>query len=181
MTTTVLLASLAIIMFGLGMSLTLHDFRRVADAPTVATVALAIQLLLVPGICFGLVVAFNLVPLLAVGMMLLAAAPGGTAANLYSHLAGGDIALNSTLTAINSVLSVITLPIVVNLSIIHFMGGGTSIGLQQDKILQVVAVVLIPVAVEMWCTNGSMDSPSRSGASCRSPPPSYSRWSSSSP
>lgn len=148
--TASLLASLVVVMFGLGMTLTPADFRRVAKAPKATLVALAIQLLALPAICLGLVLVFDLAPPLAVGMMLLAAAPGGTTANLYSHLAGGDVALNITLTAINSVLSVITLPVVVNLSIAHFMGDGTGIGLQPDKTLQVIALVLAPVAVGMW-------------------------------
>jgi BASS family bile acid:Na+ symporter len=81
-------------------------------------------------------------------MMLLAASPGGTTANLFSHLAGGDVALNVTLTAINSVLSVLTLPLVVNLSLNHFMGAG-EIGLQPAKMLQVFAIVLVPVGLGM--------------------------------
>ena len=67
-------------------------------------IALACQVLLLPVICFGLVQLFGLPPILAVGMMLLAASPGGTTANLYSHLFRGDVALNISLTAINSVL-----------------------------------------------------------------------------
>jgi bile acid:Na+ symporter, BASS family len=84
-----------------------------------------------------------------VGMMLLAASPGGTTANLYSHLFGANVALNITLTAINSVLAVVTLPIVVNVSAAYFLTEGTSIGLQFDKVLQVFAIVLVPVAIGM--------------------------------
>ncbi|MFC8618142.1 bile acid:sodium symporter family protein, partial [Micromonospora purpureochromogenes] len=97
----------------------------------------------------GLVLAFDLPPELAVGMMLLAASPGGTTANLYSHLFGGHVALNITLTAINSVLALFSLPIVVNLSAGHFLADGRSVGLQFDKVLQVFAIVLIPVAIGM--------------------------------
>lgn len=82
-------------------------------------------------------------------MMLLAASPGGTTANLYSHLFGGHVALNITLTAINSVLAVFTLPILVNLSAAYFLPDGRSIGLQFDKVLQVFAIVLVPVAIGM--------------------------------
>ena len=82
-------------------------------------------------------------------MMLLAASPGGTTANLYSHLFGGHVALNVTLTAINSVLAVFTLPVVVNLSLAYFLGDGSAIGLQFDKVLQVFAIVLVPVAIGM--------------------------------
>ncbi|GAB3458619.1 bile acid:sodium symporter family protein [Actinophytocola sediminis] len=136
-------------MLGLGLSLTVADFKRVVRYPRAAAVALTCQIVLLPGICLGLVLLFDLPPALAVGMMLLVASPGGTTANLFSHLANGDVALNITLTAINSVLAVVTLPIVVNLSLDGFMSGDDSIGLQPDKMLQVFALVLVPVAVGM--------------------------------
>src|SRR5215203_1432379 len=104
--------ALGIIMLGLGLGLTLEDFRRIGRYPKAAVLALLCQVLLLPAICFGLVLAFGLPPELAVGMMLLAASPGGTTANLFSHLFGGHVALNVTLTAINSVLAVLTLPVV---------------------------------------------------------------------
>ncbi|MGI8721643.1 MAG: bile acid:sodium symporter family protein [Geodermatophilaceae bacterium] len=90
---------LAIIMFGLGLTLSVPDFVRVGRSPKATILALVCQSLVLPAICAGLVIAVNLDPLLAVGMMLLAASPGGTTANLFSHLAGGDVALNITLTA----------------------------------------------------------------------------------
>lgn len=141
--------ALGIIMLGLGLGLTVEDFRRVARHPKAAVIALGCQVLLLPALCFGLVLAFGLAPELALGMMLLAASPGGTTANLYSHLFGGHVALNITLTAINSVLAVFTLPIVVNLSAVYFFADGMSLGLQFDKVVQVFAIVLIPVAIGM--------------------------------
>ncbi|WP_440072949.1 bile acid:sodium symporter family protein [Streptosporangium sp. OZ121] len=141
--------ALAVIMFGLGLGLTIADFRRVVAYPKATVVALACQILVLPAICFGLVLAFGLPPALAVGMMLLAASPGGTTANLYSHLFGGDVALNVTLTAINSVLAVVTLPLVTNLSLSYFAADSAGLGLQFDKTVQVVAIVLIPVAIGM--------------------------------
>ncbi|MBC9712031.1 bile acid:sodium symporter family protein [Streptomyces sp. TRM66268-LWL] len=142
---------LAVIMFGLGMSLSVGDFRRVREYPKVVIAALGCQLVVLPAVCFGLVVAFGLAAAPAVGMMLLAASPGGTMANLYSHLFGGDVALNITLTAINSVLAVFTLPLVVNLAVGYWdvSGEDGSVGLQFGKTLQVFALVLIPVAVGM--------------------------------
>ncbi|MCG5461488.1 bile acid:sodium symporter family protein [Micromonospora sp. NPDC053740] len=141
--------ALGIIMLGLGLGLTIADFRRVAHHPRAAVIALVCQVLVLPALCFCLVLAFDLAPELAVGMMLLAASPGGTTANLYSHLFGGHVALNITLTAINSVLAVVTLPILVNLSAAYFLPDGKSIGLQFDKVLQVFAIVLVPVAIGM--------------------------------
>ena len=103
--------ALALVMFGLGLTLTVADFDRVLKYPKATAVALTCQLVVLPVVCFGLVVAFDLQGALAVGMMLLVAAPGGITANLFSHLAGGDVALNITLTAINSLLSAFTLPV----------------------------------------------------------------------
>jgi BASS family bile acid:Na+ symporter len=142
--------ALAIIMFGLGMSLTVDDFRRIGKDPKPVAIALGVQVLVLPVVCFGLVTAFDLDPLLAVGMMLLAASPGGTTANLFSHLFRGDVALNVTLTAVNSVIAVVTLPLVVNLSVEHFdPEGAGDVGLQLGKTLQVFAIVLVPVAIGM--------------------------------
>ena len=149
LTSVLLPAALGIVMLGLGLSLTTADFTRVLAHPRAVLVALACQVVLLPAICFGLVLTFGLPPELAVGMMLLAASPGGTTANLFSHLAGGDVALNISLTAINSVLSVVTLPIVVNLSLGYFVSASGGIGLQADKIVQVFAIVLVPVALGM--------------------------------
>ena len=140
--------ALAIIMFGLGLSLEVGDFRRVARTPRAVVVALGLQVLVLPVIAFGLVVAFDLDPLLAVGVMLLAASPGGTTANLFSHLFRGDVALNITLTAINSVLAAVTIPLVTNLAIGYFDTDG-DLGLQWSKGVQVIAIVLVPVAVGM--------------------------------
>jgi BASS family bile acid:Na+ symporter len=149
LTTVGLPIALGIIMLGLGLGLTPADFSRVVRFPKATIVALLCQVILLPAAAFGLATAFDLPAELAVGMMLLAASPGGVTANLYSHLFGGNVALNVTLTAINSVLAVVTLPLVVNFSADHFLGAGTDVGLQFDKALQVFAIVLIPVAIGM--------------------------------
>ena len=148
-TTVFLPVALGIVMLGLGLSLTVADFTRVVRYPKATIVALGCQILVLPAVCLGLVLLFDLDPVLAVGMMLLAASPGGTTANLFSHLARGDVALNVTLTAINSVLAVVTLPLVVNLALTGFLDGDAAIGLQPVKMLQVFAIVLIPVAIGM--------------------------------
>ena len=147
--TVLLPLALGIIMLGLGLSLSVEDFRRVGRQPRPVVVALLCQTVLLPLLCFALVKAFGLAPALAVGMLLLAASPGGTTANLYSHLAHGDVALNISLTAVNSLLAVVTLPLVVNLSLAHFMGEGSTLPLQFDKVLQVFLIVLVPVAIGM--------------------------------
>lgn len=141
--------AVAIVMLGLGLTLTTEDFRRVVKYPRAMVVCLVCQMLILPAICLGLVVAFNLRPELAVGMMLLAASPGGSTASLYSHLFKGDLALNISLTAVNSVLALFTLPVIVNLSVAGFVGSDSSIGLQFDKVIQVFAIVLVPIAIGM--------------------------------
>jgi len=149
LTTIGLPVALGIIMFGLGLSLTVGDFARVAKQPKAVIVALLCQLIVLPALCFGLVVAFQLPPILAVGMMMLAASPGGTTANLYSHLFRGDIALNITLTAVNSVVAVVTLPLITNLAIAYFDPFDGQLGMQWAKTVEVFAIVLVPVILGM--------------------------------
>ncbi|MDH4987269.1 bile acid:sodium symporter family protein [Aminobacter anthyllidis] len=142
--------ALGVIMLGLGLSLTTDDFRNVLQKPKAVFVALLCQTVILPLACLGIVYVFGLEPALAVGLMLLAASPGGTSANLYSHLADGDVALNITLTAINSALSILTLPLIVNWSLAHFMSGDQAIPLQFAKVVQVFVIVLGPVLIGMW-------------------------------
>lgn len=148
-TTIALPIALAIVMLGLGLGLTKADFALVLRHPRVTIVALACQLLILPAACFALVVAFELPPALAVGMMLLAAAPGGTTANLVSHVFRGDVALNISLTAVNSMLALVTLPVVVNLSVGYFDAGIDPIGAQVKTAVDVFAIVLLPVIIGM--------------------------------
>lgn len=141
--------ALAIIMVGLGLELTLKDFARVSQHPKAVLVALFCQLILLVSIAFILCKVLALPPLLAVGLMLLAASPGGSTANLFSYLFKGDLALNITLTAINSVVAAFTLPLIMNFSIMHFMQDSQQISLQFGKILQVFGIIIIPVAIGM--------------------------------
>lgn len=148
LTTVGLPIALAIIMFGLGLDLTLADFRRIGRNPKAVAIALVCQIVILPAICFGLVIGFDLDPLLAIGMLLLAASPGGTTANLFSHLFRGDVALNISLTAINSILALLTLPLITNAAIDYF-DQGDSVSLPFGEVVQVFAIVLIPVAIGM--------------------------------
>jgi bile acid:Na+ symporter, BASS family len=148
LTTVGLPIALGIIMFGLGLSLTPADFGRIRREPVAVLVALACQLLALPAICFGLVVVLDLSPLLGIGMMLLAASPGGTSANLFSHLFRGDVALNVTLTAVNSVISVVTLPLITGLTIRYFDRQDT-VELPLSEVVQVCALVIVPVLLGM--------------------------------
>lgn len=142
--------ALIIIMMGLGFEVTVKDFRRVKDNPRNVLIALFCQLVLLISIAFGLIHLFDLQPLLAVGLMILAASPGGSSANLFSYLFKGDIALNITLTAFNSVIAAFTLPIVATLSIQYFMQDNTVIAVQLDKLIQVFALILLPLITGMF-------------------------------
>ncbi|WP_180021696.1 MULTISPECIES: bile acid:sodium symporter family protein [unclassified Acinetobacter] len=145
--------ALAIMMMGLGLELSAKDFLRVGRYPKVIFIALFTQLILLTSIAFFLCKLLELPPLLSVGLMLLAASPGGPTANLFSYLYKGDVALNISLTAINSVVSCFTLPFIVNLSILHFVGESTSIGMPIDKITHVFLIILIPVCFGMFIRN----------------------------
>ena len=136
-------------MIGLGLELTPKDFTRVTKQPKAVLIALFCQLVILVSIAFIICKVLALPPLLAVGLMLLAASPGGSTANLFSYLFKGDIALNITLTAINSVIAAFTLPLIVNFAIQHFINDGQEISLQFSKILQVFAIIIIPVGIGM--------------------------------
>ncbi len=146
---TLLLVALALVMFGLGLSLSVADFRRLLHHPKAVAVALALQVVLLPAACYGIVVALGLSPVYAVGLMLLAASPGGVSANLFSHLFGGNVAMNISLTAINTLLSIVTMPLIANWSIQHFARTGQVVPLQLGKVAEVIAVVLVPVVIGM--------------------------------
>ncbi len=145
--------ALGIIMLGLGLSLTLEDFKRVTRYPKAMTIALVSQMVLLPILCFGIAILSGLNPVLCVGLVLLAASPGGPTANLYSHLSKGDVALNISLTAVNSVLTLFTLPFIVNLAMEYFMGAGQYIPLPFAKVVEVFAIVLVPVTLGMLIKN----------------------------
>ncbi len=156
LTTVGLPIALGIIMFGLGLSLTLDDFRRVRQHPRAVVVALACQLILLPAICFGLVVLLDLPALLGIGMMLLAASPGGTTANLFSHLFRGDVALNVTLTAVNSIIAIVTLPIITSLAISYY-DRQDDVTVPFIEVVKVFVIVLAPVAVGMYARSRHPD------------------------
>lgn len=154
-TTLFLPLALGIIMLGLGLSLTIDDFKRVIIYPKAIFIGLVCQMVLLPIICFGIAIAFHLPPELAVGLMLLAASPGGATANLYSHLSKGDVALNISLTAVNSLLTLFTLPFIVNFAIGYFLESGQVIPMQFKKVMEVFAIVLVPVTIGMFVRSKS--------------------------
>lgn len=142
--------AIGIVMLGLGLSLTRADFTRVREAPRAVAVALGLQMLFLPVLAYALIRLFDLDPLLAVGVMLLAAAPGGTTAGMFSFLFRGDVALNITLTAVNSVLCIVTLPLITNWAVGHFDAAQEGVGMELGTFVGVIALVLVPVGIGMW-------------------------------
>ncbi len=149
LTTIFMPVALGTIMLGLGLSLTTDDFKRVLQYPKAMSIALTCQMVLLPALCLLLVVLFDLPPALGVGLMLLSASPGGATANLYSHLSNGDVALNISLTAINSGLTLFTLPLIVNFSLGFLMDSDQYVPMQFAKIIEVFLIVLTPVLIGM--------------------------------
>ncbi len=142
--------AIAIIMVGLGLSLTPADFKRIIQYPKAMIIGLVTQMVILPLICLLIAQYFELSPVLAVGLMLLAAAPGGPSANLYSHMAGGDVALNVSLTALNSILSIFSIAWIVNFSLAYFMKAEAYVPLQFQKVLEVCAMIITPICIGMW-------------------------------
>lgn len=122
-------ASLVLIMFAMGMTLEAADFRRILLFPRSVATGVAAQLVLVPLCGLAVVSAIPLEPRLAAGVMIIAACPGGAVSNLVSFLARGDVALSVTLTACSSMLTLFTLPLVVNASLAWLTGQTTAVEL----------------------------------------------------
>ncbi len=138
------------VMLGMGLGLTLEDFTRVLVYPKAVVVGLLAQLVLLPILGFILASIFSLSPELAVGVMILAACPGGPTSNLVTYLARGNVALSITLTAISSLITVFTIPLVVNLATGAFMGEVTALQLPfLGTMLQIAVITIIPVAMGM--------------------------------
>jgi len=142
--------ALFVVLFGMGLSLVPEDFRRVFRHPKAKLVGLACQLILLPAIAFSLALLFRLPGELAVGLMVLAACPGGATSNVITHLSKGDTALSVTLTAISSMVCVFTIPWIVGWSMEWFMGGSAAVRLPFWKTLaQLTIVTIVPIVCGM--------------------------------
>jgi len=145
----VLFLALAVVMAGLGLSLELADFRRLLNEKRAVVVALVLQMIILPLAAFALATAMSLSTPYAVGLMLLAAAPGSISSNLYSHVFGGNVALNVSLTGINTVLSMVTLPLICSWSIVHFAAGPETMPEVGGKLIETMATLIVPVIIGM--------------------------------
>jgi BASS family bile acid:Na+ symporter len=149
--------SLAFIMFSLGLALVAADFKRVVVQPKDFIIGAISQVILLPLIAFAIVLVWTLEPALAVGVMIIAACPGGVTSNLMTHLAKGDTALSVSLTAVISVLGVVTLPLIVGFAIVNLMGSAAPeisvVGISVGVFLITTVPVAIGMAVRHFWTN----------------------------
>lgn len=142
--------ALFIIMLGMGLGLTINDFKRILVEPKAVILGLIAQLILLPVVGFLLAGVFPLSSELAVGLIVLAACPGGPTSNLVTYLANGNVALSISLTAISSLITVFSIPLVVNLAMKTFMGEGTTLQLPfLTTVIQIAVITLIPVSLGM--------------------------------
>lgn len=141
--------SLAFIMFAMGLTLVLDDFRRVALQPKAFGVGAVSQVVVLPLVAFLLVTLWPVDPVLAVGVMILAASPGGVTSNLLTHLVRGDTALSISLTAVISLLSVVTIPLIVNFALYWFMDEqGVELPVARS-IVGIFLITTVPVVLGM--------------------------------
>ncbi|MBF2720140.1 bile acid:sodium symporter family protein [Psychrobacter sp. NG254] len=142
--------SIFLIMMGMGLSLVTNDFKRVIKYPKAVAIGLTNQLIFLPLVGFFLATSMSLEPEYAVGVMLLVLCPGGTTSNLFTYLAKGDVALSVTMTAIASVITVFTIPIVLSFSLVYFMGAGSEFQLPVVKtMVSLIALTILPVSIGM--------------------------------
>ena len=147
-TNVVLPLALAFIMFALGLGLTLSDFARVARQPKDFFVGAVSQIVLLPLVGFTLVTISPVSPEIALGVMIIAAAPGGVTSNLLTAFGRGDVALSISLTAVISLLSVLTIPLIVGFSYGHLFGEALTGDISVARIaLSVFLIVTVPVLI----------------------------------
>ena len=141
----IVLPILTLLMFDLGLSLRFEDFGKVFRSPWAIAVALTGQLVILPLIALGLAWLFRLPPVFFIGLVLIACCPGGSSSNVFSKLAGGDVALSVTLTALSSLITLLTIPIVMSWAT-RLVGESIGITLPVGNLIkQNLVLMLLPV------------------------------------
>ncbi|MDB9844094.1 hypothetical protein OAC48_06435 [Porticoccaceae bacterium] len=139
------------LMFGMGLTLTPADFRRVLSVPKAVIVGLFLQLLALPAIGLGLAISFELSAMLALGLVAVAACPGGTMSNIVVHMGKGDTALSITLTATATLVTLFTLPLWINYSMSVLDGAETAVQMPiLSTVLQLGSFTFLPVTLGMF-------------------------------
>lgn len=150
LTTFIMPLCIVLIMYGLGLSLTVADFRRVWTNPKVMSIGIILQIIGFPALGFVVCCILRLEPVLAASVMLLCACPGGAITNLVSFVSKGDAALSVSLTAVNSFITVMTIPIVVTLSLGYFLGAEAAAQVRVWKLsLGVLSITIPPIILGM--------------------------------
>ena len=154
---------LAFIMFSLGLSLKVADFRRALGRPQAVMLGLLAQIVLLPLTAFLIAKAMALSPEAAVGLMILAACPGGVTAGMVTYLARGDTALSISLSAITSLIAFLTVPLVVGAGLVYFMQTDTAVDVPTGQLIGGLFVVtLLPVGLGLWLSeSGRLTAASR--------------------
>ena len=145
---------LFLIMFGMGMTLTVEDFKRITKSPGEVLVGLTSQIIVLPIIAFLISISLGLNPTQSVGLILLACCPGGATSNLFSHLAKADTALSITLTAFSSIITVFTVPFIINASLFFFFETGSEFSLPVLRtIVNIFRLTALPTVLGMFLKN----------------------------
>ncbi|MCM8531741.1 MAG: bile acid:sodium symporter family protein, partial [Lentisphaeraceae bacterium] len=138
------------IMIGMGMSLTVNDFKRILKEPRAVFIGFLNQIILLPLVAYILIKVLNVDAVIAVGIMILSACPGGPTSNLLTLIAKGDTALSVSLTAVNSLVTIITIPFIVNFAVFEFMTEASRIDAPIGKIAgSLIVVVALPLMIGM--------------------------------
>ena len=143
-------ATLAMMMLALGMELSIDDFHRLLSKPRAAFLGVVGQLVILPCVAFGLVLSLPFAMTTSVGLVLLAACPGGATSNMFSRYAGGDVALSISLTAVSSICAPITVPLIVSLGLSLIAGTGSAIHVSMfEMVVTLISTTAAPVIIGM--------------------------------
>ena len=149
LTEVLLPLALAFVMFGMGLTLTVSDFGRLLKAPKAILTGFLGQIVLLPLLTFAICLAFELPPYIAVGIMVLAACPGGTTSNLISHIAKANLALSVSLTAISTIACVFTTPFIIQFAVDYFVKENAPAFSVVETVLGLIGVSILPVVIGM--------------------------------
>ncbi|MCK4919648.1 MAG: bile acid:sodium symporter family protein [Bacteroidales bacterium] len=137
--------AIAVITLGMGLSINASDFRKVFTQPKALTIGICCQMILLPGIAFLIATFSDIDPVYKVGLIIISACPGGASSNLITYLLNGNVALSISMTVLNSLITLITIPIVVSLGIFYFTSAEADISLPIGlTIIKIFLVTILP-------------------------------------